>query len=408
MDNNENPKNIPKPEAVAGVEQDRVAQAEPMTAGISGQVATPSKKSKKGWIIRGVSAGVVALLVTGVALGYKLIYQNPDKVLHDAVSKAIVAKTASYTGVFTVKSDFYNVEINFDGTGDPTQGSVDAKVNLTYSGINNSTNSIKVDGSVIVVDKNIYLKIDGLNKLISSMAIESGADEATMGPVKKIAEKFDGKWVQFSENDIMEYDKEYYKVQTCVTDAVKRLSDNRSANKEIVNLYKDNRFLVIENELGVKDGNFGYEVGVDEAKAAVFVRGLGGTEFGKELTSCDSTIDFERVAKQIESPAGDESRSTSRDSVKVWISRFGHDLKGVNIDTVGHDATYGFELKPEFNKKVGVVAPSEFVKYEELKGDLEEMAMKYFGGLGYGYDAADYDSMTEEEFNSLLETYREN
>lgn len=40
-----------------------------------------------------------------------------------------------------------------------------------------------------MVDKNIYLKIDGLNKLISSMAVESGADEATIGPVKKIAEK---------------------------------------------------------------------------------------------------------------------------------------------------------------------------------------------------------------------------
>lgn len=128
--------------------------------------APAPKKSKKKMIIVSSIFVLIGALIAGAAAVYALWYQNPDKVVADAMAHALMAKSGEHSGTISYETtaasggEAQNATISFNvhhtrATGDATatfKGKIDKK-------------DLNVTGSVVYDSKtDTYVKVDGLKK----------------------------------------------------------------------------------------------------------------------------------------------------------------------------------------------------------------------------------------------------
>lgn len=389
-------------EPVAPAPEVPVTPTPPVTPGfnpINPVPASPApKKSRKGLIITLVAAGVVALLVGGSALAYNFWYQNPNKVVTDALVNALAAKTMSATGVVDMKSKDYSMKLELSAKNSlEARSQLAAKVTFSSKDVD-----ITVDGEAIYgTDGDIYLKLKDAAKLAASLEEQSNG-QLSLKAFDGIIKKIDNKWVKIGKEDLGDVNKEYEKAQQCVADISKKLDSDSSfrstVEKETRELYKSHPFIVIDKKLGSKtvngQGSLGYSLDGSTKEAKAFVSGFGKTELGKKFTECNKDINFEDIAKSFEEQ---ESKSNGTATAELWVSRFGHTITEFNIKGEDDGTKTSMVFNPQFNKNDKVEVPSDFVPFSELKKDIENL----FGGYS-PYEASDDDfnaSRTGTEFN---------
>ena len=125
---------------------------------------TGGGSGKKKLILVSILAGAFVLLGGGVA-AYNLWYQNPEKVLSDALINAAKAKTITYTGAVDIvnldktslsyTSKLETIKLSFDGKSAAPTGELSAKLTVKYDGKN-----YDLTGSGLVdKDANLYVKL---------------------------------------------------------------------------------------------------------------------------------------------------------------------------------------------------------------------------------------------------------
>ena len=87
----------------------------PVVAPVPQQVVTSPKKGKRGLLWAIVALVIVVLLGGGSALAYNFWYQNPNKVVSDALLHAVTAKTVSMTGTLDMSTKDYKVKLEVSG-----------------------------------------------------------------------------------------------------------------------------------------------------------------------------------------------------------------------------------------------------------------------------------------------------
>ena len=377
--------------------------APPLSTNYSTDVPEAPKPKKKGLLIGGIiTAALLILFGGGSALAYNVWYQNPDKVVADALVGAMTASTIAATANIDMKTDDYTLKVQLNGrTTTEATGYLGVKLDYKTEGA-----EFNVDGEGIFgTGGDLYVKVNDLKELVDKFAEQSGGADFTA--FEEIITKIDGNWIKISKEDLGEYSTDYEETQKCVTDYTTSLKNDKAQQKavtdEIITLYKASQFIVVGDSLGSKSvdgvGSLGYTLDFDYAKTKSFIGGLADTAFGKKLKECDESLDFEKLADGMSSETDDTEKSTSTN--ELWISRFGHEVTEFNVTGKDDDVEATFNFKPVFNKNEAIEIPKEAIPLSELKADAEKAYNNYYAHSASSLSTGDSIDYTALDMSSL-------
>lgn len=331
------------------------------------------KKSRKKWIIGGIVAGAIVLLTGGGALAYNLWYQNPDKVVHDAVISMMQARSATLAGDITIKSDEATIALKINSESKDSEGKMDVEAKIDIEDGPQKV-SLDVKGAAVMKDDTVYFKLDNLRDIVEEIADMSESAEV-LEYLDPVIEKIDGQWISVKPSDYEDASKELSEQQECTQNALKTLNSDDAVRDEVIDLYRDNQMLIIKDSLGSKSingvGSLGYEVEFDTEAAKGFVRGMKDTEIGKSLTACDDKIDFDEMADELDKDS-DSADNDTKASLELWASRFGHDMTEIKLSVSDDDMAMSATINPTLNTDVEVEAPKDAISVKQLMKDVEK------------------------------------
>ena len=334
------------------------------------------KKKKTGLII-GVVLGVIALIaIISAVLVYFLWWQNPEKMVTDAVSNAIMAKKMTADGKVVIDMrDQGKIELNVKTATDSgkSKANIDAKLNI--KGVEKNI-PLKGD-AVLDSDGTIYVKINNFKDLygtllevvmesssggnLSRSQIETYRDQ-TLEKMGSEIDKMSDTWMKISPDEI---GSEY----KCGINALKKIQSDESARKEVAQLYRKNSFFTIkDSKISDRNGGRGFELQGDNSKLSKFNDEFKKSSAGKALSKCGKYNSYK----------SSESSSIDKSSLKVWVDRSSHELKALELKGDGKKASVEISFDINMNKSEEIKAPSDA---ESLKEFVEGFMSGYSSGL---------------------------
>jgi len=368
-------------EPVSPLEMEPASVVQPFPAGSqfpdpvpadSTPIIQPPAPQKKRWVVAAIIAGALVLLGGGGASAYAFWYQNPDKVLGDAFVNAIRAKSVTYTGTMDIKgkdktsSSLERLNLTVDGKNSTGGSEVNVKLSLAMSGV-----TYGVSGSGMYdKDANLYLKVNDVRKLVDQLSADGMAMPSAFND---LIGKVDGAWIKISASDLKDFSEDTASSQTCVNDVIKKYESDQAITNELVDLYSRNRFIVVKEKLGSKDGSLGYRIEGDEAKAKSFAKGAKDTKLFKELKNCDKSFDFN--VDDLFSDTSNDISSSSR--IELWVNHWSHQLEKVSIAGGDEQSEGSIVVEPRFNQPVTISIPKDVITLSQLKADIEKAYTAY-------------------------------
>ena len=357
----------------------------------------PKKKLSKGLLAGIIVAGALVLFGGGSVLAYNLWYQNPEKVVSDAIVNAITAKTLSATGKAEIKSDDYTMNIELSGRNSlEAHSALTAKVTIKTDDI-----SYTIDGEALYsAEGDIYVKLNDAEKLAKSFEAQSNGQisfEAFEGVIKKL----DSRWIKISAEDLGDFSEDFKETQQCAADISKKLDKDTAFRTQVINetkdLYKAHPFIVVGDKIGARtingQGSLGYILTGDQKVADAFFTSFGESQLGKEFSKCYEDLKIEDIV----SDDFDKENSDTKTEAQIWVSRFGHTITEFNLNVKDDEASGTFVLQPVFNKNEVIEVPSQTIPLSELKSDIEKAYEDYYSSY---YDEYYNDTnATATEFN---------
>ena len=355
------------------------------------QMAMGQRKSKVGLIIAICAAVLVVLLAIAGATAYAF-YQKPENVLLDAVSKLPLAtKVSTKTTVnsnFSYEADGVNIKFK--------KFTFDANAELVLE-VNGKEMSLKASG-LVTDNGTVYFKVDNIVSSIKETL--SILHQKLPAQSEKHLKKIDGKWAKYSLADVRKQDKKSADQLQCVIDAYKKYSKDDKAKHQISSVYKKHPFIIIDKEVKSQNGNFGYDVSVDDDKAEAFWKDFRETSFAKSVESCapnvsSSSSDTYKSAKK--------AKSKADATMTVWVSQWSHELRGVDVKATNlktdsrSDKNYNVSAKTviDFSKGSQVAVPSDAISAEEWARAISQSFQSVAGGSYLSAPTVDTDNDLE-------------
>lgn len=357
------------------------------------------KKSKRLIFIGAIVAAALVVFGGGGALAYNVWYQNPEKVVADAIVNAITAKTVSATGTFDLETDDYSMNVEVSARNS-SEGDAASTIKLDYT-VGDYSLSMSGEG-MFSADGDLYVKVNNVRDLIDSIEEQSSL-EGAYDVFDDIITKVDGNWIKISKDDLGEVSEEYEKTQKCLADISKSIESDatfrKTIEKETARLYQENKFIIVGDKIGSRtingQGSLGYTLTGDAEVADDFFTKFGDTELGKRLKECNKDISYDDIV----SDSAKESEEESETVVEIWVSRFGHSITEISIKS-DEDGTKGsLVINPEFNKNETVEIPTETIPFSELQSDIENAYEDYYASYYETY-YDDYYSTYESDTSS--------
>lgn len=364
------------------------------------QMAMGQRKSKAGLIIAICAVILVVLLAIAGATAYAF-YQKPENVLLDAVSKLPLAtKVSTKTTVnsnFSYEADGVNIKFKkftFD-TGAENTPKFDANAELVLE-VNGKELSLKASG-LVTDNGTVYFKDNIVSSIKETLSI---LHQKLPAQAEKHLKKIDGKWAKYSLADVRKQDKKSANQLQCVIDAYKKYSKDDKAKHQISSVYKKHPFIIIDKEVKSQNGNFGYDVSVDDDKAEAFWKDFRETSFAKSVESCapnvsSSSSDTYKSAKK--------AKSKADATMTVWVSQWSHELRGVDVKATNlktdsrSDKNYNVSAKTviDFSKGSQVTVPSDAISAEEWASAISQSFQSVAGGSYLSAPTVDTDNDLE-------------
>ena len=334
------------------------------------------KKKKTGLII-GIVLGVIALIaIISAVLVYFLWWQNPEKMVTDAVSNAIMAKKMTADGKVVIDMrDQGKIELNVKTATDSgkSKANIDAKLNI--KGVEKS---IPLDGDMVLGDDGtIYVKINNFKDLYGTLLevvmesssggkasraqIETYRDQ-TLRKMSSEIDKMSNTWMKVSPDEI---GSEY----KCGINALKKIQSDESVRKEVAQLYQKNSFFTIkDSKISDRNGGRGFELQGDNSKLSKFNDEFKNSSAGKTLSKCGKSNSYK----------SSELSSIDTASLKVWVDRSSHELKALELKGDSKKASVEISFDINVNKSEEIKVPSSA---ESLKEFIEGFMEGYSSGL---------------------------
>lgn len=331
------------------------------------QPAAPKKGKKRLLII--FACILVALIGGGVGV-YAFWYQNPEKVITDGVMHAMQAKSIEYTGSLSMEtgSNTSKIEITGADVSDAHKMGVKMTFSDPFTG-----KEVPIEGEgVFDAKSDLYVKVKNVDDIVSPY--RSFFSETAKKSFDKIVTKINDKWVKISAMDLAGLSQEASKKQTCVGEVAKKYANDSAAIAEITDAYKKNRFIVVDQNLGMKDGSMGYTMKSDETKAKAFVEAVKTTKIYTALHDCDNSFTITSSDVTI---APDSKSSSAR--AEIWVSQWTHQITKIAATSTfpaGEDSSTSKVdtlFEPKFNTGVSIATPEAATTLGELKADIEKL-----------------------------------
>lgn len=359
--------------------------------------ASPAKKRPLKLIIAAILVAVGIVLIGGSVFGYQVWYQNPDKVVHDAIINALKAKTGTAQGSITYTSDDFKMDIKLGSKS--AEGGEEFTLDTTLTVTNDGTDQeFNATGTGRLVEDTLYVKISGVQSIVEDTAAQS------FGQIPEYAagifEKIEDRWISIKASDYQEVSGDIANQQDCTFDLIEKIKTDTTMTDEVAELYRDNQVIIVEEELGSKDVNgvdsFGYKVAIDREAAALFATGLENTAYGKALMDCSEDIDFTEIAEDI---TAEVPENTDEPVTELWVSKLGHEITGIAIygQSNGTDEL-NISLQPTFTNDVSVEIPEGATSLKTVLEEIQEVIMNSGSGtfmpemtVPSGFDTGDID-----------------
>lgn len=360
------------PEISAGLEE--------TPAPVETSFASPAKKRPMKLIIAALLVAVAIVLIGGSVLGYTMWYQNPDKVVHDAVVNALKAKTGTAKGSITYTSDDFRLDIELDSKAGETGGDFTVTTNVTVTG-DEAQQEFKATGMGRIIDDTLYVKVSGVRDVVEDMAMQSGGQIPEYA--NDVFEKIEDRWISIKASDYQEASEEIASQQTCMLDLFDKLRSDSAMTDEIADLYRASQVLIVQEELGSKKVNsadsFGYKITFDQDAAASFVTELENTTYGKELKNCDEDIHFKDIADDL---TKEMTENEDEPVIELWVSKLGHEITEVAVygQNNGTDEL-NINLQPTFNDDVTVEIPEGATSLKTVLDEIKEAITQYYSEM---------------------------
>ena len=335
------------------------------------------KKKKTGLII-GVVLGVIVLIsIVSAALVYFLWWQNPEKMVTDAMSSAIMSKKMTANGkVVGDMRDQGKIEINVKTATDSgsSKAIIDAKLDI--KGVEKNI-PLKGD-AVLDSDGTIYVKINNFKDLYGTlleMVMESSSGgnlsrsqietyrDQTLRKMSSEIDKMGNTWMKISPDEI---GSEY----RCGINALKKIQSDESVRKELVQIYQKNSYFTIkDSKISDRNGGRGFELqGNNKSNSSKFEEEFKNSSVGKALSKCGKSNSYK----------SSESSSIDTASLKVWVDRSSHELKALELKGDSKKVSVEISFDIDVNKSEEIKIPSSA---ESLKEFVEGFMEGYSSGL---------------------------
>ena len=406
------PQPVPQPSMQPPVPPQPVAQP----------VFTPPPKPGKKKKIIGIILGVVGLLIiVSAVLLYFVWWQSPNKMVTDALLSVVTAEKMNNTGTLVIEAPSSDVKMTITTKGTTNNGALsgDATVKLEVEALDEDV-VFDVHG-VASDDGVLYVKIDKLRETVDTVidAIikqqtqqyrDQGMTESDIAQVEDMAKqqvssmfsldtlipKVDGQWIRIASDDLEDNEE-----AQCTADVMKDIQKDKEVTREVMAIYDANRFIQVKDKVDAKDGAPGFRLTGDRDKAQAFMSEFKKTETAGRLLKCDSTI-FDSVDDALKET--DSSSNADIDFV-VWVDRFSHKLKSLQLDVTSKEdetkvsATYDFEI----GQANEVVVPSDARDFKDIYDDITSSIQDSYGVNAstdeYYYD--DYDFGVDSNTSTL-------
>ncbi len=353
-----------------------VPPVQPQSIGQPAPQPEPKKKSKR-LLVAGLLAGALLILGGGSVLAYTAWYQNPDKVVHDAIINLIQAKSMATTGAITYEDEGIKIDLTLDSKSSGNNGDVNLK-----AGISIDTDAMKqnfeASGFARFIDDTIYFRLEGVKDIADKMS----GDSSISGYAAAIIEKIDNRWISVKASDYENAYGDVSKQQECYTKLIDKLQSDKDMKNEIVDLYTNHRMVAIVDKLDSKKVNntisLGYQIEIDQDAAVQFIRSLENTTFGTEMKDCDENVNLNEIADTFETTVEtDDTEYTP--TIELWVSRFGHEVTEFSIHGNTSDSGHLYiALQPTFNGEYSVEVPPDSSSFQEVMEDIQSVIVDYY------------------------------
>jgi hypothetical protein len=341
------------------------------------------------FIIAGVVTAVALILGVGGWFAYALWYQNPDKVVLDAIINAVRSDTVSVEGTISSRAGQNVVDATVSGKYGHEQGaSGSAKVKFEA---NDTKLDMNVDG-VQTLDGTNYVRVKDIDKaydLFDDALVEGAKVDVNSGGylvlkeflnsvLKPTVDKVNNKWVKFAPNDLKSINAQFSEQLECTQSVMKELKGDAVQLVELGLVYQNNNFLEVRKNLGTSGEYFRFEVGVVNEKFKDFAAALTKTRLYADIQACSpmskNPLDLD-VSKM--------KTTTDSANIEVWINQWNHEFHKISMnaevmDDDGLKGTMAFSFMTTFNKPIEIAAPKDdVITFEDAFSDIRE----YISGL---------------------------
>ncbi|HEY5695806.1 MAG TPA: hypothetical protein VIQ80_03150 [Candidatus Saccharimonadales bacterium] len=352
--------------------------SQPSLTSESSEPIKAQKPHRAKWLIPGIVAAILVVVLGSGVLAYKFWYQNPNKVISDGLMHAALAKSLTYTA--SVKSVQNGVTpYNFSISGISKDGANSADVTLAVAS-GGQTVTVKA-GAVFDASGNLYVNITNLNELTKTYEAQLPASAKKV--IDDFVQKVNGQWIKIDSAKVKEFSPDFAKTQQCTQDAFKKLQSDRSYATEVVDLYSAHPLFKVTKELGTKDGSLGYQIDGDQAQAKAFGEGLKNTKIYKMLHDCDSSI----VANS-SNTTDTTAKTTAQTTAEIWVTQWSHDISQFKLTTKESDQESTLLFQPTFNTTKTVTVPSNPKTLDTLIQDVQDLQSALMGASAAEAQAA--------------------
>jgi hypothetical protein len=113
------------------------------------------------------------------------------------------------------------------------------------------------------------------------------------------------------------------------------------------------------------------------------------------LHDCDNSIDISTVS------AADTIASGDTVTTELWISRWGHEITKLTIDSASNGDKTSVTFQPSFNKDVTITAPKDAKSITQLMKDLQDLQASFIESSAQS-EATTQDTSDVGLFSMLL------
>ena len=339
------------------------------------------KRPHKSLIVAGIITTVLVVLGCSGWAVYALWYQNPDKVIMDAMINAATAKNITADGSFSSETDGNKYVYTISGVTSHDAGmrgtaNLVAKMNDDTEFKLNFEGATSPDGTNYLKVGNLTATYKTLLELWTDMLKDYPEESKQMvlqlftNMLDPVVKRVDDKWIKFNNADLKKLSADDVDTYNCMDKLYKKIESDKSKTNEVSDRYMQNKFIIIKNRLGMKADSMGYSAAVDMDKMQSFIDSLKTTALYKGVKSCspkDNPLDIKLSSKL----------SLRFD---IWVSQWSHQLTSfhaISTDmTDGQETTTLVDMTTKFNKEVKVTMPTDAMTFDAAFPEIN----KFFGG----------------------------